>query len=146
MCNYYYAVVRWRDCEQDPKHTGSIKKEITCEEVEKTGKTCPNPTEMPWQSFIAKFVAMRHAAATENFPNMDNSLIGWASAGITPQSKADTTRLSPIPRPKTTSGATQTLSASLSTLLSLYGDVMVVRSQRYRINQLVRASQTCPEK
>src|SRR5271163_427705 len=50
MCNYYYAVVRWRDCEQDPKHTGSIRKEVTCEEAEKTGKECPNPTEMPWQS------------------------------------------------------------------------------------------------
>ena len=50
MCRYYYAIVRWRDCEQDPKHTGSIRKEYTCEEAEKVGKTCPNPTEMPWQS------------------------------------------------------------------------------------------------
>jgi hypothetical protein len=50
MCHYYYAIIRWRDCEKDPKHTGSIRKEYTCEEAEKTGKTCPNPTEMPWQS------------------------------------------------------------------------------------------------
>jgi hypothetical protein len=52
MCNYYYAIVRWRDYEQDLKYTGSIRKEVTCEEAEKTGKTCLNPTEMPWQSGI----------------------------------------------------------------------------------------------
>ena len=50
MCHYYYLIVRWRDCEKDPKHTGSIEKEYTCEEAEKTGNTYPNPTEMPWQS------------------------------------------------------------------------------------------------